>query len=115
MNAGIAGVGAELDAQADRRPWRRRYAKMRHRAENLLTLRLQGVDPQVERRAACHRDSLDGAVVAENLTVESLRRFKDDATEVREGFECGISLGNYNDINVDDVIETFELREKPRS
>jgi translation initiation factor IF-2 len=56
----------------------------------------------------------DGVVVADNLTIASLRRFKDDATEVREGFECGISLGNYNDINVDDVIETFELREKPR-
>jgi translation initiation factor IF-2 len=56
----------------------------------------------------------DGTVVADNLTITTLRRFKDDATEVREGFECGISLGNYNDINVDDVIETFELREKPR-
>ncbi len=41
-------------------------------------------------------------------------RFKDDATEVREGFECGIGLGSYNDIKVDDVIETFEMREKPR-
>ncbi|MCZ2859911.1 translation initiation factor IF-2 [Blastococcus sp. VKM Ac-2987] len=56
----------------------------------------------------------DGAVVADNLTVESLRRFKDDATEVREGYECGIGLGSYNDIKIDDVIETFEMREKPR-
>ena len=55
----------------------------------------------------------DGAVVADNLTVESLRRFKDDATEVREGYECGIGLGSFNDIKVDDVIETFEMREKP--
>jgi translation initiation factor IF-2 len=57
----------------------------------------------------------DGAVVAENLTIDSLKRFKDDATEVREGFECGIGLGSYNDIKVDDVIETYELREKPRA
>ena len=57
----------------------------------------------------------DGAVVAENLTIDSLKRFKDDATEVREGFECGIGLGSFNDIKVDDVIETFELREKPRA
>ena len=56
----------------------------------------------------------DGAVVADNLTVESLRRFKDDATEVREGYECGIGLGSFNDIKVDDVIETFEMREIPR-
>ena len=57
----------------------------------------------------------DGAVVADNLTVESLRRFKDDATEVREGYECGIGLGSFNDIKTDDVIQTFELREKPRA
>ncbi len=57
----------------------------------------------------------DGAVVAENLSIESLRRFKDDATEVREGFECGIGLGSFNDIKVEDVIETYELREKPRA
>jgi translation initiation factor IF-2 len=57
----------------------------------------------------------DGVVVSENVTIGSLRRFKDDATEVREGFECGINLGNYNDINVEDIIETYELREKPRS
>jgi translation initiation factor IF-2 len=57
----------------------------------------------------------DGAVVADNLSVDSLRRFKEDATEVREGYECGIGLGSYNDIKIDDVIETFELREKPRA
>ena len=56
----------------------------------------------------------DGAVVAENLSIDSLKRFKDDATEVREGYECGIGLGSFNDIKVDDVFETFELREKPR-
>jgi translation initiation factor IF-2 len=56
----------------------------------------------------------DGAVVADNLTIVGLRRFTDDATEVREGFECGINLGNYNDISVGDIIETFEMREKPR-
>jgi len=57
----------------------------------------------------------DGVVVAENLSIAGLRRFKDDATEVREGFECGISLGSYNDIAINDIIETFELREKPRA
>jgi translation initiation factor IF-2 len=57
----------------------------------------------------------DGAVIADNLTVESLRRFKDDATEVREGYECGIGLGSFNDIKVDDVIQTFEMREIPRT
>ncbi|GAB3889460.1 hypothetical protein GCM10027612_31860 [Microbispora bryophytorum subsp. camponoti] len=55
----------------------------------------------------------DGVVVADNLTVSSLRRFKDDATEVREGFECGIGVG-YSDIKIEDVIETFEMQEKPR-
>jgi translation initiation factor IF-2 len=56
----------------------------------------------------------DGVVISDNLTVESLRRFKDDATEVREGFECGIGIG-YNDVHIGDTIETFEMREKPRT
>ena len=56
----------------------------------------------------------DGVVVSESLSIESLRRFKDDATEVREGFECGIGIG-YGDVKVGDVIETFEMREKPRA
>jgi translation initiation factor IF-2 len=56
-----------------------------------------------------------GVVVGDNLQIDSLKRFKDDATEVREGYECGIGLGSFNDLRVDDVIETFEMREKPRS
>ncbi|MCU1657545.1 MAG: translation initiation factor [Pseudonocardiales bacterium] len=67
------------------------------------------------RRNSKARLVRDGTVVADNLTVESLKRFKDDATEVREGFECGIGLGSYNDIKIDDVVETYELREKPRA
>jgi len=55
-----------------------------------------------------------GKVVGDNLTIESLKRFKDDATEVREGYECGIGLGSFNDLQAEDVIETFEMREKPR-
>ncbi len=55
----------------------------------------------------------DGAVVSENVTIQSLRREKDDATEVRDGFECGMTL-SYSDIKVGDIIDTYELREKPR-
>jgi translation initiation factor IF-2 len=57
----------------------------------------------------------DGAVVANDLSIATLRRFKDDVTEVREGFECGINLGTYGDVKVDDVIETYEMREKARA
>jgi translation initiation factor IF-2 len=64
-------------------------------------------------RGAKARLVRDGVVVSESLSVESLRRFKDDVTEVREGFECGIGLG-YNDIRLGDLIETYEMREKPR-
>jgi translation initiation factor IF-2 len=67
----------------------------------------------VVRRNAKARLLRDGRVVAENLNVTSLRREKDDATEVREGFECGLTV-SYSDIKVDDVIETYEMREKPR-
>ncbi len=68
----------------------------------------------VMRRNASARLIRDGVVVAENLNVASLRRVKDDVTEVREGFECGISLGNHNDIQIGDIIETYEMKEKPR-
>lgn len=66
------------------------------------------------KRNALARLVRDGVVVAPNLKIESLRREKDDVTEVREGFECGITLG-YKDIRVGDRIETWEMREKPRT
>ncbi|WP_036961145.1 translation initiation factor IF-2 [Pseudoclavibacter soli] len=56
----------------------------------------------------------NGVVHGDNLSIESLRRFKDDVTEVKQGYECGIGLGSYNDIQVGDEIETYEIREKPR-
>ena len=55
----------------------------------------------------------DGVVVADNLEIVSLRREKDDVTEVREGYECGITLG-HKDIAEGDIIETWEMREKAR-
>ena len=57
----------------------------------------------------------DGSVVADNLDLASLRREKDDASEVREGFECGLVLRNYQDIKLGDVVEAFEMREIPRA
>ena len=56
----------------------------------------------------------DGVVVGDNLQIDSLRRFKDDVTEVRTDFEAGIGLGKFNDIQVGDEIETIELKEKVR-
>ena len=55
-----------------------------------------------------------GKVIADNLKIESLKRFKDDATEVKTDFECGIGLQGFNDLELEDIIETFEMREKPR-
>ena len=43
----------------------------------------------------------------------SLKRFKDDVREVQQGFECGIGLEGFNDVKVGDVIEAFQLEEKP--
>ena len=67
------------------------------------------------RRNAKARVLRDSVVVGDNLAIESLRRFKDDATEVREGFECGIGLGSFKDIQVGDSVEVFEMREKKRA
>jgi translation initiation factor IF-2 len=66
------------------------------------------------RRGAKARITRDGVVVSENVDIAGLRRFKDDVTEVREGFECGINLGSFNDLQVGDLIATYEMREKPR-
>ncbi|HPJ07115.1 MAG TPA: translation initiation factor IF-2, partial [Deltaproteobacteria bacterium] len=60
----------------------------------------------VMQRGAQARLLRDNVVIHEGK-VESLRRFKDDAREVLTGFECGIGLGNYNDIKVGDIIESF--------
>jgi translation initiation factor IF-2 len=65
------------------------------------------------RRNAKARLLRDGVVVAET-SIASLRREKDDVTEVREGFECGLTLANYSDIQIGDVIETYEMIEKAR-
>jgi translation initiation factor IF-2 len=72
------------------------------------------VQSGIMRRNAKARLLRDSVVVAENLTISSLRREKDDATEVREGYECGLTL-TYSDIKEGDVIETYELVEKERS
>jgi translation initiation factor IF-2 len=69
----------------------------------------------VIRRNAKVRLIRDGAVVAESLDLASLKREKDDAAEVREGFECGLVLRNYQDIKEGDIVEAFEMREIPRS
>ncbi len=67
------------------------------------------------RRNAKVRVIRDGAVVADNLDLASLKREKDDASEVREGFECGLVLKNFQDVKEGDVVEAFEMREIPRA
>jgi len=56
----------------------------------------------------------DNVVIYEG-ELESLRRFKDDASEVRSGTECGIGVKNYTDVRVGDLIEVYEVKEVARS
>ena len=67
------------------------------------------------KRGTKARITRNGVVVSENVEIAGLRRFKDDVTEVREGFECGINLGSFNDLQLGDLIATYEMREKPRA
>ncbi len=67
------------------------------------------------RRNARVRLIRDGAVVVESAELASLRREKDDVSEAREGFECGLVIKGFNDIKEGDIVEAFELREIPRS
>ena len=58
---------------------------------------------------------LRGGVVTYDGTIDSLKRFKDDAREVAQGFECGIGLANFNDVKEGDLIEAYEIREIART
>jgi translation initiation factor IF-2 len=68
----------------------------------------------VIRRGAQARVIRDGTVIQES-TITQLKRFKDDAREVAEGFECGILLDGFNDVKEGDVIEAFETRAVERT
>ena len=65
-------------------------------------------------RGSKARITRQGVVITEGLEIAGLRRFKDDVTEVREGYECGINLGSFNDVQEGDLITTYEMVEKPR-
>ena len=56
----------------------------------------------------------DGIVINTG-EIDSLKRFKDDVSEVRAGYECGLNIKNFNDIEEGDIIESFELREVKRT
>lgn len=60
------------------------------------------------------RVARDGVVIRDEASLESLRRFKDDVREVRQGMECGIKIANYDDIKVGDAIEAYEIVEVAR-
>ena len=67
-------------------------------------------DGLIKRDSSC-RILRDGAIIYEGK-IESLQRFKDAAKEVKQGFECGIKIENFNDIHEGDVIEGYEMVEK---
>jgi translation initiation factor IF-2 len=68
----------------------------------------------VVRRSAKVRVVRDGTVIYDT-SIAQLKRFKDDAREVAEGFECGILLDGFNDVKEGDVLEVYETREVERT
>lgn len=66
------------------------------------------------KRGTKARIARNGVVTINDLEISSLRRFKDDVNEVSEGYEAGINLGSFNDIEVGDIIETYEMQEVER-
>ena len=70
-------------------------------------------DGEVKRGTKC-RILRNGVATVNDLEISSLRRFKDDVQSVKEGYEAGINLGSFNDIEIGDIIETFEMREVER-
>ena len=57
----------------------------------------------------------EGAVVVENLTLDSLKRFKEDVKEVRGGLECGLKLAGYDDIKIGDRLEAYKTVDVART
>ena len=84
------------------------------RVSRLGTIAGSYVTQGVVRRGASVRVVRDGTVINET-TVAQLKRFKDDAREVQEGFECGILLEGFNDVKEGDVLELYETREIERT
>jgi translation initiation factor IF-2 len=84
------------------------------RASRVGTIAGCMVTSGVIRRNAQVRVIRDGTVIYET-TIDSLKRFQDDAREVAEGFECGIHLANYDDVKVGDVIEAYETKSVERT
>jgi translation initiation factor IF-2 len=84
------------------------------RASRVGTIAGCMVTSGVIRRGANVRVVRDGTVVY-TTTIDSLKRFQDDAREVQEGFECGLHLANFDDVKIGDVLEVFETREVERT
>jgi len=69
----------------------------------------------VARKDAKARLVRDNIVIRDNLTLESLKRFKDDAREVRAGYECGVKLRKYDDVKIDDTIIFYTIEKVART
>ncbi|HLY86923.1 MAG TPA: translation initiation factor IF-2 [Gaiellaceae bacterium] len=84
------------------------------RASRVGTIAGCMVTDGVVRRGANVRVIREGAVIY-TTTIDSLKRFQDDAREVAEGFECGLHLERFDDVKIGDVLEVFETREVERT
>jgi translation initiation factor IF-2 len=57
----------------------------------------------------------DNIVIRDNMTIESLKHFKNDASEVKAGLECGVKVARFDDIKTDDVFEIYEIQKVART
>jgi translation initiation factor IF-2 len=84
----------------------------RHRKRNIAGCM---VTDGVARRDAHVRLSRQGRVILDDAELDSLRRFKDDAKEVKEGFDCGLMIVGYDDVKEGDVLEFYSIEERQRT
>ena len=82
-----------------------------YKASRLYDCRWMVIDGKITRDSKV-RLIRDGVVVYEG-ELGSLKRFKDDVKEVKQGYECGLTIQNYNDIKEGDVIEAYQMKEVP--
>ncbi|MFL6017522.1 MAG: EF-Tu/IF-2/RF-3 family GTPase, partial [Gaiellaceae bacterium] len=84
------------------------------RASRIGTIAGCMVTSGVVRRGAQVRVVRDGAVAYQG-NIASLKRFRDDVRSVREGYECGVGVENFNDVKEGDVLECYETRQVERT
>ena len=104
-----------LEPEEQERPIGRATVRNIFKVSKIGTVAGCYVNDGIVRKDAKLRLIRDNVVIRDDLTIDSLRHFKDDAREIKAGLECGIKIAKFNDVKVDDVLDFYEIVEVART